>query len=53
MSEQTEMFKLHYMGKGEKNVRWDLTYQKWMNRAQGWAAQKQPATPNRNIIGDF
>ena len=53
MSEQTEMFKLHYMGKGEKNVRWDLTYQKWMNRAQGWAAEKQQATPSRKIVGDF
>lgn len=53
MSEQTEMFKLHYMAKGEKNVRWDLTYQKWMNRAQGWAAEKQQATPSRNIVGDF
>jgi hypothetical protein len=53
MSEQTEMFKLHYMGKGEKNVRWDLTYQKWMNRAQGWAADKQPKDQVRKIVGDF
>jgi len=53
MSEQTEAFKLYYMGKGEKNVRWDLTYQKWMNQAQKWAADKQPKEQSRKIVGDF
>jgi hypothetical protein len=50
---ETEAFRLYYLANGKKFQRWDLTYQNWMNRAQGWAEQKQPATPARNIVGDF
>ena len=54
MSEQTESFKLHYMSKGDKRIRWDLTYQQWMNRAQKWAAEKQPEDkPRPKILGDW
>ena len=53
MSEQTEAFKLHHMAKGSKMADWGLAYQKWMNQAQKWAAEKQPATPARKIVGDF
>ena len=53
MSEQTEAFKLHHMAKGSKMADWGLAYQKWMNQAQKWAADKQPATPSRKIVGDF
>jgi hypothetical protein len=53
MSEQTEAFKLHHMAKGSKMVDWGLAYQNWMNRAQGWAAEKQPAQTSRKIVGDF
>jgi hypothetical protein len=53
MSEQTEAFKLHHMAKGSKMADWGLAYQKWMNQAQKWAAEKQPATPSRKIVGDF
>jgi hypothetical protein len=34
-------------------VDWDLAYQQWMNRAQKWAAEKQPVQPERKILGDF
>ena len=53
MSEQTEAFKLHHMAKGSKMADWGLAYQKWMNQAQKWAADKQGSTPKRNIVGDF
>jgi len=53
MSEQTEAFKLHHMAKGSKMADWGLAYQNWMNRAQGWAAEKQPAQTSRKIVGDF
>ena len=53
MSEQTEAFKLHHMAKGSKMADWGLAYQKWMNQAQKWAAEKQPAAPARKIVGDF
>lgn len=53
MSEQTEAFKLHHMAKGSKMADWGLAYQKWMNQAQKWAAEKQPATASRKIVGDF
>jgi hypothetical protein len=53
MSEQTEAFKLHHMAKGSKMVDWGLAYQKWMNQAQKWAADKQPKDQVRNIVGDF
>jgi hypothetical protein len=53
MSEQTEAFKLHHMAKGSKMVDWGLAYQNWMNRAQGWAAEKQPKDQVRKIVGDF
>jgi hypothetical protein len=50
---QTEKFKLHRWAKGDKMVDWDLAYQKWMNQAQEWAAEKQPAQAERKILGDF
>jgi hypothetical protein len=50
---QTEKFRLHHLARGDKMVDWNLAYQKWMNQAQEWAAEKQPATPARNIVGDF
>ena len=53
MSEQTEAFKLHHMAKGSKMADWGLAYQKWMNQAQKWAAEKQPKDQVRNIVGDF
>lgn len=53
MSEQTEAFKLHHMAKGSKMADWGLAYQKWMNQAQKWAAEKQPAASSRKIVGDF
>jgi hypothetical protein len=52
-SEDTEAFRLYHRAKGSKFVDWDLTYQAWMNRAQKWAAEKQPAQAERNILGDF
>jgi hypothetical protein len=52
-NEETEAFILYHRGKGSKFVDWDLTYQAWMNRAQKWAAEKQPAQPERKILGDF
>jgi hypothetical protein len=52
-SEDTEAFRLYHRAKGSKFVDWDLAYQQWMNRAQKWAAEKQPAQPERNILGDF
>lgn len=52
MSEQTESFKLHHMAKGSKMADWGLAYQKWMNQAQKWAAEKQPKE-SRKIVGDF
>ena len=54
MSEQTEAFKLHHMAKGSKMADWGLAYQKWMNQAQKWAAEKQPAEkPRPKILGDW
>lgn len=53
MSEQTELFRLHHMARGNKMADWGLAYQKWMNQAQKWAAEKQPAQPSRKIVGDF
>jgi predicted transcriptional regulator len=53
MSEQTEAFKLHHMAKGSKMADWGLAYQKWMNQAQKWAADKQPKDQVRKIVGDF
>lgn len=53
MSEQTEAFKLHHMAKGSKMADWGLAYQKWMNQAQKWAADKQPKEQIRKIVGDF
>lgn len=55
MSEQTEAFKLHHMAKGSKMADWGLAYQKWMNQAQKWAAEKQPASSidPKNIKGWF
>jgi hypothetical protein len=50
---ETESFRLYYLANGKKFIKWDLTFQNWMNRAQGWAEQKQPETINRNIVGDF
>lgn len=50
---ETEAFRLYYLANGKKFQRWDLTYQNWMNRAQGWAEQKQPAAPARKIVNDF
>lgn len=50
---QTEKFRLHHLAQGNKMADWDLAYQKWMNQAQEWAAEKQPATPSRKIVGDF
>lgn len=50
---QTEKFKLHRWAKGDKMIDWDLAYQKWMNQAQEWAAEKQPVAIERNIKGDF
>jgi len=52
-NEETEAFILYHRGKGSKFVDWDLTYQAWMNRAQKWAAEKQPAQAERKILGDF
>lgn len=40
-AKETESFRLYYLAAGKKFARWDLTYQNWMNRAQGWAEQKQ------------
>jgi hypothetical protein len=53
MSEQTEAFKLHHMAKGSRMADWGLAYQKWMNQAQKWAADKQGSVPSRKIVGDF
>ena len=54
MSEQTEAFKLHHMAKGSKMADWGLAYQKWMNQAQKWAAEKQPEDkPRPKILGDW
>lgn len=52
---ETESFKLYYLSAGKKFARWDLTYQNWMNRAQGWAEQKQPkpAVDPKNIKSWF
>lgn len=50
---QTEKFRLHHLARGDKMVDWNLAYQKWMNQAQEWAAEKQPAAPSRKIVGDF
>jgi DNA-binding transcriptional regulator GbsR (MarR family) len=52
-SEDTEAFRLYHRAKGSKFVDWDLAYQQWMNRAQKWAAEKQPAQAERKILGDF
>jgi hypothetical protein len=52
-SEDTEAFRLYHRAKGSKFVDWDLAYQQWMNRAQKWAAEKQPAQTERKILGDF
>ena len=52
-ADETEAFMLYHRGKGSRFVDWDLAYQSWMNRAQKWAAEKQPAQPERNILGDF
>jgi hypothetical protein len=41
------------MAKGSKMVDWGLAYQKWMNQAQKWAADKQPGQTSRKIVGDF
>jgi len=53
MSEQTEAFKLHHMAKGSRMADWGLAYQKWMNQAQKWAADKQGSVPSRKIVNDF
>lgn len=52
---ETESFKLYYWASGKKFARWDLTYQNWMNRAQGWAEQKQskPAVDPTQVSGWF
>lgn len=51
---ETESFRLYYLANGKKFQRWDLTYQNWMNRAQGWAEQKQPPEqPKPVILGDW
>jgi hypothetical protein len=52
-ADETEAFMLYHRGKGSRFVDWDLAYQSWMNRAQKWAAEKQPAQPDRVILGDF
>ena len=52
-SEDTEAFRLYHRAKGSKFVDWDLAYQQWMNRAQKWAAEKQPAIVERKVKGDF
>jgi hypothetical protein len=52
-ADETEAFMLYHRGKGSRFVDWDLAYQSWMNRAQKWADEKQPAQPERNILGDF
>jgi hypothetical protein len=52
-SEDTEAFRLYHRAKGSKFVDWDLAYQQWMNRAQKWAAEKQPVQAERKIKGDF
>ena len=52
-AEDTEAFRLYHRAKGSKFVDWDLAYQQWMNRAQKWAAEKQPAQAERKILGDF
>lgn len=52
-NEDTEAFRLYHRAKGSKFVDWDLAYQQWMNRAQKWAAEKQPAATERKIRGDF
>lgn len=52
-AEDTEAFRLYHRAKGSKFIDWDLAYQQWMNRAQKWAAEKQPATVERKIRGDF
>lgn len=51
--EDTEAFRLYHLAKGSKFVDWDLAYQQWMNRAQKWAAEKQPVASERKIKGDF
>ena len=53
IAEETEAFTLYHRGKGSKFVDWDLAFQSWMNRAQKWAAEKQPAQAERKILGDF
>lgn len=50
---EIESFRLYYLANGKKFQRWDLTFQNWMNRAQGWAEQKQPKEPTRKIVNDF
>jgi hypothetical protein len=50
---EIEAFKLYYWSKGTEFKRWDLTFQRWMNDQQKRAAEKQPAQPERNILGDF
>jgi hypothetical protein len=52
-AEDTEAFRLYHRAKGSKFVDWDLAYQQWMNRAQKWAAEKQPVQAERKIKGDF
>jgi hypothetical protein len=52
-AEETEAFALYHRGKGSRFVDWDLAFQSWMNRAQKWAAEKQPVQAERNIKGDF
>jgi hypothetical protein len=52
-ADETEAFMLYHRGKGSKFVDWDSAYQGWMNRAQKWATEKQPAQPDRVILGDF
>jgi hypothetical protein len=52
-ADETEAFMLYHRGKGSRFVDWDLAYQSWMNRAQKWAAEKQPAQTERVILGDF
>lgn len=48
---QIEEFLLYYQASDKKFTDWDLTFQRWMNRAQGWAKEKQPNSVYANVKG--
>lgn len=50
---ETESFRLYYLASGKKFARWDLTYQNWMNRAEGWAEQKQPKPVDKSHVSGW